>query len=406
MEQKLDAQYNNFIFRNGEIVWFQRYEGPWALGVVVRREAASSSKKQQYIIQPLSNPLQQQKQEICSHERMRPWLAWSPPPCTNPGLNPSPANGNKEYTFSTTPWQAVAQGGFAGPKGEGDAVIDGSVLAAKQVETMVTPFQPLAKIENQPPGDLYYNGVFIGGEKLWVGDALRLRNGSTMHDILVLHDILERQNPQDALRPTLLLIGDTYTPRTVQLEPQAVPENDLHLPLRVREDLTARNKVTLNGPTPQRRHSTFWRLQVKGARNKISDIRGRVYETSVLAPLLDAAGFQNACSKGEWNDVGGYMNGQGDCNRSQTPQGAHVTFQPAEIKANLQQQPQPQYMQQPQILNQQSPPPQQQHHQQQFHNNNFDEQFINYDTEGGFTNGYSGPQDYQQPGYWMDGAQR
>lgn len=495
-EQKLDAQYNNFIFRNGEIVWYQRRQGAWGLGVVVKREAGTSSKPNRYAVQPLSNPLQEQTQEVTQHEQMRPWLAWSPPPCTNPGLNPLPENGNKEYTFATTDWAAVVQGRFAGPNGEGDALVDGSILAARQVETTFTPFQPLPKAENQPAGDMHYNGIYVGGEKLWVGDALRLRNGTTLHDILVLHDILERANPQDVFKPIITLMGDVYTPRTVELEPQAVPSTYLHLPLRVREDLAARNKVTSQGPVPQRRHNKFWRLIVKGSRNKIGDIKGRVYETSILAPLLDANAFREACAKGEWNDVGGYMNGQGDCNRSTIARPGREPYRPADIKAetreaafglsvprgltiskgldeaasgsgsgpgtgrpgnpaakqepapsapygqgyNAQQtgqqpgqhqqqqvpmaeasatasrpqeaysqpmQNQPLYTQQQQQQQQVYQPQQQHQHQQQYAASSFDEQFIDYDTEGGFGQSFGGaPQSEYPHGYWMDGAQR
>ena len=74
--------------------------------------------------------------------------------------------------------------------------LSGDSLAAKRVENTYTPFDPIgtAPIPNtpQPQGrQTYYNGIFIGAEKFWVGDAVRFRNGAYATDMFLLREIIE-----------------------------------------------------------------------------------------------------------------------------------------------------------------------------------------------------------------------
>lgn len=300
-EQKLDAQPNKYIYRNGEVVWFARSTA-WGLGVVVKRE----SNQIQYRIQPLSHPFSHPQLVSSPQSQLRPWLAWSPPPCTCEQLNPNPKNNNRGYSYEAVDWASLIQGRY----GPGDPEVDGSILAAKSVENTFTPFDPIVSLSTET----HYNGIYVGGEKIWIGDALRLRNGTFPTDIMVIHDIIEYPDKLDAGRPRIVFVGDTYCYRIVQLEPQAVPADDLHLPSRVREDLQFRNKITVANPEPGRRFTSFWRLNVKSSRLDISGIKGRWYESSALLPILDQ-NYATSRANGDVQDAGLFMNGQGDCNK-------------------------------------------------------------------------------------------
>ena len=332
-EHKLDAQYNKFFYRLGEVVWFSR-GAAWGLGVITTRDTPQNySLHHQYSIQPLSHPFGHPSTITCLQDHLRPWLAWSPPPCTCSDLNPNPINHNRVYTYDTVDWQGVLNGRF----GQGDAEVDGSIMAAKAVETTFTLFDPInIKVPSVSGITTQYNGIYLGGEKIWVGEPLRLRSTTVATDIAILHFIIERPNSSDPAHPAVILIGDTSTYRIAQLEPDAVLKDDSHLPLRIREDLRFRNSITMQHVNPARNFTSFWRLQIKAARLELSDIRGRWYESSLLLPLLDEAGYTSARSQGEIGDAGLWMNGQGDCNRpvAGTEDAGKVTrlFRPADTK--------------------------------------------------------------------------
>lgn len=303
MEQKADATPQRMLYRPGELVWYQR--GPaWGLGVIVKRDTKSS----QYTVHAVSHPFRKSEITSTSQPSILPWLAWSPPPLTIQSLNPSPANGQRVYSYESVDWNAVLEGRY----GDGDPDVDGSILAAKGVESTVMPFQQTSSA----PHETHYNGIFIGAEKIWVGDALRMRHSQFPSDILVLHDIIEQPNKTDASRPHILLVGDTYHWRVIQLEPNYVPSDGLSLPSRVREDLTFRNRITLANRDPSRRFSCYWRLDRKGAHLTIGDVKGRWYESGALMPLLQPKEFRANQERGtDIQDINLSMNGLGDCNK-------------------------------------------------------------------------------------------
>lgn len=330
-EQRLDAQFNEFVYRPGEVVWFARGSA-WGLGVIAQRDITYSfdnTRQFQYRVQPLSHPLRHPPSAVCTQNNLRPWLAWSPPPCTCAALNPSPSNQNKVLTYETVNWQAFSEGSY----GQGDAEVDGSILAAKSTETTFTLFE---RIESKTStsgssqiSEIYYNGIFIGAEKIWLGDPLRLRKHDSPTDIMILHAIIERPHMDSPSRSQVILIGDTYTLQATTLAQNAVPQNEVYLPSRVREDLRARNAITSINSDPSKRTS-LWKLQGKAVRMSIADIKGRWYESSIFVPIMDPAAYENNRRVGEIMDAGLWMNGQGDCNRP--PGGPLRSFKPADVK--------------------------------------------------------------------------
>jgi len=316
MEQKEDAKFNNFFFRPGEIVWFDKGGQTWGIGLVLKRDLGQGQDPvRQYRVQPISHPYARHHALITTHQGMRPFFSWSAPPYTNPGLKPSLNNNFHVYTFDSVNWEDVLRGKFSAPNEKGDADVDGSIMGVKAVETTYTLFDRIPSTQPSLPNAAEYNGIFIGCEKIWVGEPIRIRNSPGATDIMVIQSIVERPSSKDPHRGVVSLIGDTYSYRVAQLEPDSVPAGDLHLPLRVREDTRLRNNITMKSPDARRRFSSYWRLLTKNAQISLSDIKGRWYETMTMYPHLNKPGFEAAVARHDIPDVSLMLNGTGDCNK-------------------------------------------------------------------------------------------
>ena len=306
IDQQIDAQYNQFMFRAGEVVWFNRGQA-WGLGFITRRYALSSPEHQvtrRYMVQPLSHPLgssQSTTTTLEGDEMLRPWLAWSVPPFTCSKLN------EMSVTYETADWNGIYQKRY----GDGDAEVDGSILAAKGVDDTYTPLQPLRKAAPQPGAEeTYWNGMYLGAEKIWVGEPVRLRIGSGL-DIMVITEIVEKARPAyggSPLPKAVYVTGDIYTLATVQ-EKQPPPNNN-QLPARLVEDLRFRN--SLSGPS--KGSVSYWKLMSAQSRLDLAMIKGRWYEASLLLPMIQGPQFSESVRRGEINDASLLMNGRGDCN--------------------------------------------------------------------------------------------
>jgi len=333
LEQKQDQRYNEFHYRPGELVWFCRGQA-WGIGALVSRDYKNNNARQ-YTVQPLTHSWTPTPTVTLPQDQLRNWLAWSPPPLTHAALNPSPENNNRVLTFPDISWPDV----IAGRYGRGDVTVDASILSAKMVETTYTLFDRIDAKTSSSFGsqvsEIHYNGLFLGGEKIWLGDPLRLRSKpsnttpgtTTANEILILHSITERSSPTDSTRSTIILVGDTYAFRAVP--PSHPAPSPTHLPQRVLTDLSVRNSITASNPTSSKRHHT-WTLLTSSISLTLSDVKGRWYETSLFTPILDPASFAAGKAKGEVLDAGLFMNGQGDCNK---PHGGPATgFKAAEVK--------------------------------------------------------------------------
>ncbi|KAL8872771.1 MAG: hypothetical protein Q9174_001662, partial [Haloplaca sp. 1 TL-2023] len=102
-EQDEDAEWMRYIFRPGELAWFNRGNA-WGLSVILKRKLVRDIHQHdhaKYLVQPLSHPFQHpQTKVIESEDGLRPWLAWSPPSPTHQGL--AAAAG---LTYSTVDWK-------------------------------------------------------------------------------------------------------------------------------------------------------------------------------------------------------------------------------------------------------------------------------------------------------------
>lgn len=312
-DQHVDRQYNTFMYRGGELVWFQRGQA-WGLGVVLRRWM-NSTNQHHYTVQPLSHPFAHSPQITKSSDaELRPWLAWSVPKYTNEALN----NMKEPLTYDTADWSGMMQGRY----GNGDLEVDGSILAAKSIDSSYVLVGPNKPVERQPGVfETYCDGIFLGAEKAWVGDPLRLQTiGST--DILVLHSVVHRSATLDpsGARQSVSLIGDVYKLQTVRHTDQSIstpasPSNNPQLPERLTQDITYRNSRSIG----VKGIASYWQLITIKKIVGLNDIKGRWYEATLLLPILQRSMFDDAARKGEIQEASLWMNARGDCLNSNRP---------------------------------------------------------------------------------------
>lgn len=320
-DQKLDRRYHTFMYRPGEQVWFKR-GAAWGLGVILRRwipqSVSNASNPYYYLVQPLSYPGHNQSQVVKSSDsEMRPWLAWSVPRFTNDGLNNLP----NPLRYENADWQGMMQRRY----GNGDMEVDGSIMSAKTVDSTYTLFGPNNNVEHEAGiRETHYDGMFLGAEKVWVGDPIRLHIG-TGTDVMVVHSIIgskrvSAMNPKQVLEQSCKLMGDIYALTSVQhtntqIPSPAAPNSNPHLPQRLTEDLAFRNARSI----PTKRTAHYWKLVSAQYRVDLSEVKGRWYEASIVLPILQPQVFDEASRRGEIQESSLWMNSRGDCVNSNRP---------------------------------------------------------------------------------------
>lgn len=299
-EQKADSEptpINKFIYRPGELVWFNNGAN-WRLGVISKR-GLKSNQIAHYLIQPLSNPEQHQPLEIKEQDALRPWLAWSVPETTNPDL--------KNLHFDQVSWERVVRGEFYHDRNT-DYVVDGSILAAKVIDASYSLFDRIdnALVGN---GDIIYNGMFLGAEKVWAGEPVRLAGYGT--DIVIL--IIDRMIERAGFPSNIIFTGDEY--KLVEMpcphnRNSDSPKYSHNLPPRMITDIAFRNEIAAKKGIWYE-----WRLIATPAMKNLKDIKGRWYETQTLLPILKTSPkYQADLQLGQTSDAGEWMNGRKDNN--------------------------------------------------------------------------------------------
>ncbi|GAB7343087.1 hypothetical protein MBLNU457_1168t1 [Dothideomycetes sp. NU457] len=312
-DQAADLTYSAWIFRTGELVWFSKGMA-WGLGIITRRwkeRSASGDVVSKYNVQPLSHPYGHPPQAtVTGNERLRPWLAWSVPGFTHEGLN------KISVTYDTADWNAMLQHKY----GSGDLEVDGSILAAKATDSTYTTFDLISRRESQPgTTELHWNGIYLGAEKIWIGDVVRIRPAM---DLLIVRDIVERSKTspsnQQVLEHSVLIIGDVYTisiqHNTNPSQPFPAGTDLSALPNRLFEDLQHRNKRT----SATKGTISVPRLTRATAQLSTRDIKGRWYEATLLHPVLNPQGWTTEFQNGDIIETGARMNSRGDCNTTPT----------------------------------------------------------------------------------------
>jgi hypothetical protein len=221
-------------------------------------------------------------------------------------------------------WNALISGRYGQSSNE-IVVVDASILAARAIDSAYIPFDyiksgPVTNMTSEAKPhhtthQIFWNGVYLGGERVWVGDPVRLRVSSG-EDVLVITQIIERPSQyttgQQSSPSKVLLTGNIFSCST--LASDAVRRDSQHLiPARMREDLEARNKAiqAIGGP------KSYWKLLQVGHVVDLADVKGRWYETSIMAPIVNTqASYDDCVRSGQTDSVARSFNGRVDVNRT------------------------------------------------------------------------------------------
>ena len=283
-EQAADFLPNRYLYRPGEVTWFNRGTA-WGLSVILSRSLFTHpyDSKTQPATLPRAAALPSFRPPTPKGARHRR----RPSPPGSLGVLPAPRmqlSPLRQGIMST----ATSHGrrSWKGGSGPGDAEVDGSIFAAKMIDDSFTLLEPLRNdAAFMTTGERSYNAMYLGGEKIWAGEPVRLRAGGGQ-DIMVVNTVVEKLKPgsTDAMKATVWIVGDvlrwTMVPAAQELG-GTIP-GQAHLPLRLREDLAFRN-----GITRAKKHAVgYWKLMSPGQRMNISEVKGRWYESSVLLPVL------------------------------------------------------------------------------------------------------------------------
>jgi hypothetical protein len=326
-DQQIDASYGRFTFRPGELVWYNR-EVAWGLAVVLRRwitPGVAPPNNLAYIVQPLTEPYHHDTAKpVRSENEIRPWLAWSPPSFCHAALNGIPG-----LTYDNADWGGIRNGGY-GSSTDAALNIDASILAAKAIDSSYSLFGFVKTIPGLEAGnETHWNGVYLGGEKLWIGEPVRLRMSSGVSEnVLVISSIVERNQASSyaAAKTTKVIVrGDIYTCSSVKPPQQPPPQSQdtKTIPMRMLEDLKHRNRASAasasttpspSNPNPQ---TFFWKLIGTNTTLSLSDIKGRWYESSIMLPIINTPQvYISDLRAGKIESVDRYLNARSECGKT------------------------------------------------------------------------------------------
>ncbi|GKT80096.1 transcription-silencing protein CLR2 [Colletotrichum tofieldiae] len=255
----------------------------WRLGIISITAPTNQKPgvKPEVQILPISHQLFNQSPIQTLEATARPFLAFSVPNVSIPELQ------NKAY--DEVNWEAFLRSLTPeDPHRREVALLDSSKMAAQKVGVSFSVFSRIA--ENEGGKKIDYHGIFLGAERIELGDVLRVRispeqnlsaAANNLPDaLLALREICTA--PIDV--PGMAFFkGDIYQPLTGDNAPATdgattVPEDKLPRPLR--EEMVFRKKFV-----PAER----WRcvLLKQNAVLREPDLKGRFYATHRLLPLLD-----------------------------------------------------------------------------------------------------------------------
>ncbi|KAI9167146.1 hypothetical protein HJFPF1_03271 [Paramyrothecium foliicola] len=278
----------SLLFRVGELVWYKN-GATWRLGLI-----AASGVGTGHEVLPIGHAMVPHQNVMKADGDMRPFYAFSVPPVTVPEL--------KDKTFDDVSWEAMFQATANEPGKRDILALDASKMAASKIDYSHSLWSPLSE---DPSGKTStYYGCFLGAERIEVGDCVRLK--ALPPDLGVTADVvvfgLQFILTSKDYPGQIFFRGHVYAPagNTPAL---ALPEENL--PIALRDESNWRTQV--NPAQPWR-----WRLVRENVTLKDHGIRGRVYPTHRLMPILNPVAFQNAVAQRQINDLSAHLNNRMD----------------------------------------------------------------------------------------------
>ncbi|OLN88150.1 hypothetical protein CCHL11_00489 [Colletotrichum chlorophyti] len=284
------------LFRVGELVWFQMASG-WRLGILAVPAVFNQATKQTEPLNifPISHALFNQSPVQAHEASTRPFLAFSVP-----DVGISDLLGK---AYDDVPWDTFLRSLPPDDTHRREiTLLDSSKMAAQKIGQSYSVYTRLSETEGGKKVD--YHGIFLGAERIELGDALRVRisaeqglpsAATNLPDALLgLREICTA--PIDS-PGTVFFKGDIYQPLMGDKTPVCgIPIPNERLPRPLREEVAFRNKFA-----PKDR----WRcvLLKQNAVLREADLKGRFYPSYKLLPLLEGAKVSAELQKGIVTDV-------------------------------------------------------------------------------------------------------
>ncbi|GAP84892.1 putative transcription-silencing protein [Rosellinia necatrix] len=282
------------LFRAGEVVWYKN-NNSWRVGMILISGPTLS-------IIPFGHPQYRTLTVVKEEADVRPFLAFSIPQI-NSGLQEL-----KGRALDQIDWQALQErfGTHTDASRREGLAIEATKLAATRVDHSYSTFNQLPE---SVPNYTMYGGLFLGAEKICVGEAVRIKLPREQQD-----PSLEKGMPMVMVIWRISISKDggvvvsegslwklQHTPLTHP------PTNQVQLPAAMLGEKEFRDGIL---------QSRGWRVEwVLVNRNMSVDesaIRGRFYETRRLTPILNPAKFENMVRQQHIEDIQSLLNNRGD----------------------------------------------------------------------------------------------
>ncbi|KAI1432808.1 hypothetical protein GGR50DRAFT_558894 [Xylaria sp. CBS 124048] len=301
------AHDHDALFRSGEVVWYKN-NNAWRVGMVLHSRLTLS-------IIPFGHPLYPTQEVVKEEADIRPFLAFSIPQI-NIALQEF-----KGLALSQINWEAlqVRFGAHTDPARREGLAIEATKLAASRVDQCYSPFNPIQTIQTIPTEPTYtvYGGVFLGAEKICIGEAVRIHQPGEQRDLSV-----ERGMPMVMVIKRIIFVGqcmgtDLGGKLVFEGSLWKLQHANLAQPLRAAEQ--DRLPATMIGEKRFRDdmlRSRGWGVEWIPVSDNLSvtesTIRGRFYETQRLTPILNPAKFQEMLRQQTVDDIQTLLNNRGD----------------------------------------------------------------------------------------------
>ncbi|KAI8629463.1 hypothetical protein F5Y19DRAFT_475447 [Xylariaceae sp. FL1651] len=316
---------HNDLFRAGEVVWYKN-NNSWRVGMIATINPALS-------IIPFGHPLYQTQEVNKEEADLRPFLAFSIPQINNA------LQEFKGRALAQIDWHALQErfGTNTDPSRQEGLAIEATKLAATRVDQCYSTFN----LTQEPvQGYDVFGGIFLGAEKICVGEAVRIKLSREQQDqglepgmpvVMVLKRILVSKD----VSQTLMFEGNIWKLQHTALAQQPQAPGYTRLPQAMLGE-----KEFRDGILQSRGWRVEWVLNDQIISVNETAIRGRFYETRRLTPILNPAKYEEMLRQQNVGDIQTLLNNRGDSsgprvgrvlNRAQAVAGAVPVGVPASL---------------------------------------------------------------------------
>ncbi|KAI1636527.1 hypothetical protein F4809DRAFT_608555 [Biscogniauxia mediterranea] len=296
------------IFRGGEVVWYKNNYA-WRLGIIINTDPTGVPvmRPTQYTLIPLAHNKFPVECVEKPETDMRPFLAFSVPQLNR---SISELNGRP---MADIDWESVqSQLTQNDPQRKEMLALEASKLAATLIDHSYSTFNPIGRLSVDTEA---FGGVFLGAEKVCIGEAVRLllppeeqnpQWSNSAPVVMVVKQICVKSQGGEVL----YFSGDVWRLQELNFQqPDSNQQQQLLLPVAMRQE-----KLFRDGVLRSRGLHVDWILIAEQVTKEQQAVRGRFYETNKLAPILNPETFEHSLAQGAVADLQSLLNNRGDSN--------------------------------------------------------------------------------------------